>query len=107
MSFLFHQFLHRSTGLLTVCRLRLEIFPIVIMGFIFVHLIRLKVGQNIVVDKDNELFKPNQTHVFYPSMRSGHILGSSSSGVFESYGVWSRQVDEFDFWGRLLSTISN
>ena len=66
------------------------------MGLILVHLIRLKLGQNIVVGKDNEFFKPNPTHVFYPSMRSDHILGSSSSGVFEDYGVWSRQVDEYE-----------
>ena len=51
-----------------------------------------------MVDKNNELFKPNPTHVFYPSMRFGHMSGSSSSGFFESYGVWSRQVDEFDMF---------
>ena len=44
MSFLFHQVLHRITGLLVVGRLRLEIFPILIVGIIFVHLIRLEVG---------------------------------------------------------------
>ena len=66
------------------------------MGFIFVHLIRLKVGHNIVVYKNNEFFKPNPTRMFYPSMRSGHISGSFYNGVFEDYGVWSHQVDEFD-----------
>ena len=66
------------------------------MGLIFVHLIGFEVGQNIVVDKNNELFKPNPTHVFYPSMRSGHNSGSSSSGFFESYGVWSHQVDVYE-----------
>ena len=95
MRLLFHQVLHRSIGLLMVLRLRLEIFPIFSVGLIFVHLIRLKVGQNIVVDKNNEFFKPNPTHVFYSSIRSSHISSSYSSGVFESYGVWSCQVDVF------------
>ena len=73
--------------------------PMINVNLNSVLLIRLKVGYNIVTDKNINFLNPIWAWILSPSRMTGHVSSPSSSGVFEwnwfEFGIAKWMISTF------------